>query len=137
MDILATKRDAAAVESGQWVENIPQMGDLRLKVRGFSSPTVIAARTERERNVDASGRNRDGTVKSDVGMQITREVLIDVVLMDWDNLSSNGKKLKYSVDQAAEYLTNPDFTPFADAVAWAASFVDRGRALHNGKVEKN
>jgi hypothetical protein len=137
MDIAAVKRDSAAVEAGQWVDEIPQMGDLRLRVRGFSSPVVIEARSAKERAVPAGDRHRDGSIKADVGMQITRQVIVEAVLLDWDNLCANGKKVKYSVEKAEEWILDPDFTPFADAVAWAASYVDRGRASMAEDVEKN
>jgi hypothetical protein len=128
MDISALKRDSAKVEAGEWVSDIPGMEDVRLRVRGLSSPTVVAMRSRKERKVSRDGRERDGALKAGVAMGILGEVLHECVLLDWDGLTKAGQPLPYDPEQAKEWLTNPDFTPFADAVVWAANVVDKGRA---------
>lgn len=137
MDLSNLKRDSGQIEAGQWVSDIPGMDDLRLRVRGLTSPTVSALRGRKQRKVSKNGRNSDGTIKSDIEMRIFGEVLFEVVLLEWDGLTDNGKPVPYDRELAKQWLTNPDYMPFADAVTWAAQLVDRGLAEQQGGLEKN
>lgn len=51
MDIKSLKRDVAASTEGAWVGEIPEMGDLRLRVRGENSPKVAALQARKMRAV--------------------------------------------------------------------------------------
>lgn len=126
MEIKDLKKDSAKIAEGQWVQDIPDMGDLRLMVRGLSSPVVSAARSRKERSATRKERHRDGTLKHETAARITSELLAEVVLMDWDGITSGGKPVKYDAATAAAWLTDPDYQDFANAVAWAALLVDRG-----------
>lgn len=137
MDISALKRDAAAAEAGRWVDDIPGLEDARLRVRGLNSTGVVALRSRKERAVSKNGRNRDGTLKPDVAMRILGEVLHEAVLLEWDRLTDNGKPLPFDSDLAKEWLSNPDYVSFADAVTYAAQVVDRGTADQAEDFAKN
>ena len=126
MDLQSLKRDTAAIDGGQWVDDIPGMGNIRLKVRGLSSPQVVAYRARLERAVPKQQRNRDGSVKTAKAMEIMGQLLADKILLDWEGLEDGGEPMPYSHEAATAILTNPDFLPFADAVTWAAQVVDRG-----------
>lgn len=137
MDITSIKRDSKAIEAGQWVSDIPGMGSLRLKVRGLASPTVVALRSRKERLEPKDGRERDGQLKIEVGLRIFGEVLHEAVLLDWENLTDNGKPVTYSSELAKAWLTDPDYQPFADAVVWAASVVDNAVDEQKEQLGKN
>ncbi|GGB00597.1 hypothetical protein GCM10011491_30980 [Brucella endophytica] len=137
MEIQSLKRDSAAANAGQWVDDIPGMGDMRLRVRGLSSSTVIALRSRKERKVPRDQRERDGSIKPAVALVIFGEVLHEAVLLEWDGLTNGGVALPYDAELAKEWLTNPDFAPFADAVTYAAQIVDRGTSQAQGELEKN
>lgn len=137
MDISKIKRDSNKISEGQWVKDIPEAGDLALRVRGMSSPMVQALMSRKIRAVEKSDRNRDGSPKMQVATRITSEVLAEAVLLDWAGLTDNGKEVKYSKALANEWLTNPDYKDFADAVAWAARAVDAGEAEAKEQVEGN
>lgn len=128
MDIQSLSIDVAAVEGGQWVGDLPGMGDLRLLVRGFSAPKVQALRARKLRRLPKPDRERDGQPKFEAAMRITAEVLHEAVLLGWEGLSDGGKPVKYDPDLAREWLTDPRFQRFADAVAMAAQIVDNGDA---------
>lgn len=128
MDIQNIKRDSGAISAGQWVSDIPEMGDLRLRVRGWTAPEASALRGRLERAVSRADRDRSGRINDAEAARITSRVLADVILLDWEGVTSGKKKVAYSEDLAREWLTNPDFRPFADAVAWASQAVDRGQA---------
>lgn len=128
MDISALKRDSKQVEAGTWINDIPSMGDLRLRVRGMSSPTVAALRARKERKATREEREPDGRLKADVALRIFGEVLHEAVLLEWDGLTQEGRPLPYDPELAKKWLTDPDYLPFADAVTYAAGVVDRGFA---------
>lgn len=128
MEIGSLKRDAAGIEAGQWVGDIPNMGNLRLRVRGFSSPSVVTARSRKERAVERKERRRDGGLKPEAAMRVLSETLHEVVLLDWDGITEDGKPVPYSKELAKTWLTDPNMQPFNDAVSWAAMVVDNGEA---------
>lgn len=137
MDINSLKRDSSAVSEGVWVDEIPQMGDLRLKVRGFTSREVMECRSAKERNVPITDRNRDGSILIETGMRITREIMLEAILLDWGKIEDGGAEVEYTKKQAEAWLLDIDYTPFADAVAWAASYVDRLRDENRKAAAKN
>jgi hypothetical protein len=128
MEISTLKRDSAAISAGQWVGDIPGLGDVRLRVRGLSSPVVVATRGRKERKVPRDQRERDGSLKPEIGIVVFGEVLHEAVLLEWDGLTDGGKPVPFNSDLAKTWLTDPDFAFFADAVVYAAQIVDKGRA---------
>jgi hypothetical protein len=137
MDITSFKRDAAGIDAGQWVGDIPNTGDLRLRVRGFTSPTVVAVRSRKERAVERKDRRRDGGLKPEAAMRVLSETLCEVVLLDWDGITDGGKPVPYSKDLAKKWLSDPNMQPFADAVSWAAMVVDNGEAAKAEEIAGN
>lgn len=125
MDISAIKRNIKVIDQGTWVDQIPNAGDLRLLVRGMSSKIVRDAREAKERAVPIHERNRDGSLTSEASLRILGETMHETVLLDWDGLTDGGKKVKFNSALAKEWLTNPAYEQFADAVVWAARYVDR------------
>ena len=128
MDINSLSVDIDAIQEGQWVGDLPGMGDLRLRVRGFMSPKVQSLRARKLRALPKVDRERDGQPKFEAALRVTAEVLHEAVLLDWDGLSDGGKPVKYSPDLARQWITDPSFQRFADAVAMAAQIVDNGDA---------
>lgn len=137
MDIKSLKRDVAASTEGAWVGEIPEMGDLRLRVRGENSPKVAALRARKLRAVPKSKRGRDGMPVFSEMVRVTAEVLHEVVLLDWDGLTCDGKPVKFDPDLALQWLTDPDYQEFADAVAWSAKVVANGDANRTEDIAGN
>jgi hypothetical protein len=137
MDIQSIKKDSAAIAEGQWVENIPGMGDLTLKVRGSSANYVMAVRARKQRNAPNEDRAADGSLTVDATLRIETEVLYEAVLLDWGGLTDGGQPVKYDSALAKEWLTNPDFRDFADAVVWASGVVSRTTKAVKEKAAKN
>lgn len=137
MDIQSIKKDSAAIAEGQWVESIPGMGDLRLKVRGSSATHVMAVRSSKQRNAPNEDRAPDGSLTVLANLRIETEVLHEAVLLDWDGLTDGGLPVKYDAALAKDWLTNPDFRDFADAVVWASGVVSRTTKAVKEKTAKN
>lgn len=137
MELSNMKRDSRQVEGGRWIDEIPGMGDLRLRVRGLSSPQVSSLRSRKLRRVTKDEKQSDGSVKMEVELRVFGEVLHEAVLLEWENLTDKGKDVPFDSDLARTYCTDPDYMPFADAVTWAANAVDRGTTAAKEDLEKN
>ena len=134
MELAGLKRDSAKVEAGEWVSDIPGFGDARLRVRGLESSVFATLRSRKERKVARDDRERDGSLKPAAARRVFGEALAECILLEWDGLTEGGKPLPYDEARAREFCTNPDFSPFADAVVWAASYVDRARVADKAEV---
>lgn len=123
--------DAEKVENGDWVGDIPDMDDLRLKVRGINNKryrsmqqTLIGAFPRQDR---VKGRIPPAAMD-----KINGTCLAATTLLDWDNLDADDspgagepdrRLIPYSQEQAKVFLTDPRYKPFYDAVVYAASIV--------------
>lgn len=123
MDIKSFKRSSQAAAEGRWIGDIPNLPDFRVKVRGLSCFAATSLRRAKERAVSRNDRER-GQIKLDVEQRISREVLHEAILLDWDGLTHEGEPIPYSREQAAALLLDPDYDIFAGAVTWAAGIAD-------------
>lgn len=137
MDIKNLKRDSASVEGGTWVSGIPEMGTLRLKVRGFGSIAYDKAMTSRRKALDRSQKDETGAPSPEALDRIIGEAMHEAILLEWDGLTDNGKPYPFDKDLAEIYLLDPDYRPFRQAVSWAANYVDGLRAKEAEGVKKN
>lgn len=141
MELNAIKRDVdalALIDDGAWVSDIPELGGVRLKVRGLQSKVVASTYARKERAAPKEDRERDGkTLTRDASLRISREVLHEAILLDWDGFTDGGKPVKYSAQLAAGLCTDPQYKAFADGVAWAAGVVDAGNADKTEEIAGN
>lgn len=135
MDISALKVSSVAIEQGEWVSDIPEAGDLRLKVRGMNN----SAYRELQNKLVAAipfKRRRKG-LSADEQERIQAKCLIETVLLDWENLRSGDQTIPYSRDMAEKLITDPDYRAFRDAVLFAAVTVGEAQEADDSDLEKN
>ncbi|CAH1670771.1 MULTISPECIES: hypothetical protein [unclassified Chelatococcus] len=137
MDMQSTKVDSVVIEGGEWVKDIPQMDDLELKVRGLGCAEFKRHIARRQRALPKGARHRDGSIDPQLQETIATEAMIETILLDWRNLDDGGVPVPYSKEKAREYLTNPDYRLFRDAVSWAANTVANGDALADDDILGN
>ncbi|KQQ13281.1 hypothetical protein ASF53_13990 [Methylobacterium sp. Leaf123] len=128
MKLSSLKVDAVAIEDGEWIGNIPEMGDLEVRVRGLNNAKYRRLQTTL---IDAVPRakRQGGRLDPDEQDRITASCLNATVLLDWRGLEGeDGQPVAYSKDLATELLTKPEFRRFREAVIWAASQVGEERA---------
>lgn len=122
MKLGSLKTDLAKVEKGMWIDDIPDMGNLRLHVRPIGNPDY---RRVYGQLVDSTPRDkkRGGLVTDfETKQQIAGRALADTVLLGWENLEGDdGAPLAYDVALAKKLLLDPEMTAFRDAVSWAAT----------------
>lgn len=137
MEVSALKRNSSRIEAGEWVGDIPEMGDLKLRVRGMQSTIYTTTYARLARAVERKDRDRSGALLPAVNILVLGQALYESVLFDWDGLTNEGEPFLYDAATALEWLTNPDFRNFADAVVWAARVVDNIRTDIKEDLEKN
>jgi len=137
MKLSAGKINVAALEQGAWVGDIPNMGELRLKVRGTSN----ADWRELERKlINALPREKKirGLVDAKEQDTIVAECLFQAGLQDWDGFEDDeGKPIPYSKELAREICFNPEYMRYRDAIAWACNVVAEEKKSDQDDIVKN
>lgn len=126
MKISSIRIDSARIEGGDWVGDIPGLGDLRLKVRGIDNRDYRRLHAKLLDGVGPDERDEAGKILEKVADDISAELLFKTVLLDWDGLEAEASTPTapiaepYAKELAFQYLTDPDYAVFRDGVAWAA-----------------
>ena len=137
MDIQNLTRNIVGSSAGMWVDDLPGCDDARVRLRGMTSPVVRALRSRKERAASKDDRERDGSLSDAARLRITREVLFEAVLLDWDGFTAGGQPLPYSAEMAGKLLLDPKLERFADIVAYAAGIVDNATGEKVEALAKN
>lgn len=128
MKLSELKIDSAKAEQGAWIGDIPDLGNLRLKVRGLGNSDARRLRLKLIRALPKA--SREDPKEQD---KINARILAEAVLLGWENLEGE----VYSKERAFEILSDPDLAPFADGVAWAAGKVAELEADQTDTDAKN
>lgn len=136
MELSEIEVDPASIEQGEWVDNIPEMGDLRLKVRGDNNADWRRLQAKLLSAVPRQKR-ADGRIDPVEGDRVTSTLLRDAALLDWENLTIGGQAVLYSKASADTYLTKPEYHRFRSAVLWAVQQVGYRRIAETEEQEKN
>ena len=130
--------DPAALEEGTWVKDLPDMGKLRLCVRGFGNTDDEQIQ---QREYDALPREMKlrGVVPKAERDRILGIRLRDAILVNWDGLDADeqGTPLPYSKELADKLIHDGRFRPFREAIVLAASIVSATRAADVKDAVKN
>lgn len=111
-----------AIETGAWVDDFEDFPDIKLKVTGTQSKAardLLSSLQEKQRI-----SNKGKPLTADQLAAIMREVLAEVVLLDFAGFTSNGKPVKYDKTLAKEWITSRNGERFAGLVLRAAQQVD-------------
>ena len=130
MDIKGIKVDSVRGERGDWIDNIPGMGDLRLYVRSFSNTdyqAFLAAEVAKVPPKDRVGGVQSGALLPHIKEAILTRGLVAHILRDWQNLTEGGVTVDYSEEMAMNYMADPDYRQFREVVEWAAGQVEKYR----------
>ncbi len=115
--------DASLAEIGDWVDNIPDLGGVRLKVRGLNNKDYRKMSSKLFQNIPRA-QKAGGQLDPEIADAITSRCLLNTVLMDWDGIvDDDDNKIPYSKDLAEKLLFDPEYASFRDSVVWAANVV--------------
>lgn len=100
MEFNTLKEASDDLAAGEWVEDLPHLGDARLKVRAMSSPDVVRT-LGRELRAASDERGQLAPEKME---QIDLKVIAEAVLLDWDGFTQDGAPVAHSVGLARTWL---------------------------------
>lgn len=134
MDLSRFKADRSAEDDGVWVA-----------LDGSDAASVKLARIGNRRYREAMQRRmkpyrralRAGTLDEATAERITAEVLAETVLLDWRDLTLDGKALTYSSENARDVLNDPALRDFRDLIVEMASDIELYRQQDREEAEKN
>lgn len=122
MKLSALKTDLAKAAAGVWIDKIPDMGELRLKVRPIGNPDYRRVYGQLVDSTPRSAKRGGQIVDHDVKADIAARCLADTILVDWEGLEDDdGGMVDYSPAIAKAILLDPEMGAFRDAVSWAAN----------------
>lgn len=123
MKISEIQIDPEKLENGAWVKEIPEMEGLELRVRGIGCAEFRKLQAKLFEAIPRSRRLK-GRVSQEDQDRILDTCLHRVILLDWRGIEDDADQpIAYEKGLALEYLTNPKFKKFREAVVWAASTV--------------
>lgn len=139
MKIQSAKVNNAAIQSldGEWQSDLPELGDIAVRVRGLNNKQY---RLKFEAMVRAlpPNKRKNGAVDPTERDRITGSCMLEHVLQDWRGVEDEtGQPIMYSKDQAAIFLTDPDYQKFRDGVFVAATRVGEITEEDSAVTEKN
>lgn len=124
MEIATLRRDMAAIDGGRWVavDEVPDLKDIRIKVRGLGSAQAREALARMQ---------RDGVSANDAIQAVTNTVC----LLEIDGLTSGGKPV--GVEDIRDQLAEPAMEPLALLILKAIERVDATREAKAEALSKN
>lgn len=139
MKLSDIKRDVAAVEQGQWIGDIPEMGDLRLNVRGADNTDW--RRIEAKMLAALSPQDRAAyRTDADIQDRITSACLLGAGLLGWEGQFMTDEAnavIPFSAELAGDLVTRPEWRKFRNAVLWAVNQVGAIRVANAKADAKN
>lgn len=113
------------LEAGEWVGDIPDHPNVRLRVRSRTYKPFV---TGHDRLLRSYGKRAQAAIRSDEYKEAVGKLLAEHILIDWENaVQTGGKPAKYDRKLAERVLCSIDERgmgdTFRDAVAWASGVV--------------
>jgi len=115
--------DPEKLEHGAWVGDIPELGDIELRVRGMGCAEF---RKLQSKLIEAIPRKRrlKGKLRQEDNDDVMDACLHRVILLDWRGIEGeNGTPQPYDRDLALRWIKEPRFRKFREGIIWAAATV--------------
>ena len=137
MKLSAIRINSAMREQGQWIDNIPDLGGVKLKVRGVDNTDARRLRAKLVAEMPPTDKPRN-VLTDEAAERLTVAILSESILMGWQGLENeDGTPIVFSIPQAAEILANPDFALFRNGVNFAANIIGTEAATAAADTAKN
>jgi hypothetical protein len=127
MKLTALQIDPDRVETGEWVSDLPDAGDLRIKTRGLNCAAFQRLQAAKLRALPRAAR-RNGQIDPQIMRQISVECVAEACLQGWENLEDESGPILFSREKARELAQDKRFQPLHDAWVAAAAQVGDNRA---------
>lgn len=130
--LIKSNEELEVIDNGVWFDDFDEAPGMRLLVVGLTSEAAQKALEIKQ--AQQRLKNKGKPVTDNQLTKITREVLAEVILKDWDGLKNDGEPVPYSKELATEWLTSRAGDKFTGLVLYAAQQVD---ARANEFIEKS
>lgn len=114
MKLSSVAVDPKAIEDGEWVKDLPEMGDLELKVKGQNSSAWRAAQRKAFNALPRNLRNRPDGLSPKIQDQINTACLLACVI-DWKNVELDDGPKDFSKGLLEKLISDPVYQVFRDA----------------------
>jgi len=123
MKLSNLKIDSSKLEQGDWIGDIPGLGDIRLRVRGLGNDDY--RRRQSELSAALPRHMRKEPAEQD---KVMNTLIVETLLEGWENVEDDtGAPLPFTRENVLEILADPDMRAFSDGVVWAAGIVSERR----------
>lgn len=133
--IIFTPAGLDAFDNGAWVGDIPEAGNVKLKVRAIGSPVVQRAINAKREKMRAE--NKGDELTQDQSTQALYEVLAEVAIEDWSGLTSGAEELKFDRKLVVGWAKDRTGIKFMEMVFYASRQVDQNANAYAEKAAKN
>lgn len=123
------------IDNGAWVDDFPGYPGVGLKVTGLQSDEAI--KSLRQKHAQARQESAGERLTDEQLSVCLKEVLHETVLKDWRGLTDNGEPVKYSKEQAKEWIMSKNGERFANLCVVAAQRIDANAQSFVEAVTKN
>jgi hypothetical protein len=103
-----TEEQKNLVEVGAWVGDLPEMGNIRLKVRGANNKDW-SRMAQRLINAVPRKKKVNGQLDQDEAVRVSAAILLNTGLLDWENIEDDNGPVPYDKKTAAKYLEGERF----------------------------
>jgi len=137
MKLSSFKRDTVRIEQGEWIGDLPGMGDLQVKVRGLNNADFRLLQAKLIQAIPPKRRRR-GFIHPDDMDRIMGRCLLETVLLDWKGITDEvGKEVPYIRELAEEILTSGNYPEIRVAIEQAALLVGEDQSDADEELAKN
>lgn len=120
MKLSEVKATGTRIEHGAWVDDLPNLPGVAVKVRGAFNSDYNALFSKLAKQYSADELKND-----DVQTEIDNDLLLQTILVDWSGIED----FPFNADNARVAVTDPELVIFRRAINYAANNVARlGRA---------
>lgn len=137
MKLSSTQVDSALIESGDWVDNIPEMVGIRIKARGTNNSDYRILEGKLVREIPSQER-AEGISPKDQD-RIAGTLLLETVVLDIEGITEDDEitPVKYTKELGAKLFLDPDYRTWAAGAAYAGSVIARRRKAAAATETKN
>ena len=134
-ELIVSDEALNVIDNGAWVGDLPGYEGCRIFVRGMQSEK--AQKFVQARQAQLRSENDGEPLTQEQHLKISREVLGEVIITDWDGFTDKGKPAKFDKKQVAAWLASRNGEKLAGIVFYGANKIDRDAESFVESVTKN
>lgn len=134
-ELIVSDAALGVIDNGAWVSDLPGYEGCRLFVCGMQSEK--AQKFIQGRQAQVRAENNGDPLTHEQHLKISREVLGEVILSNWDGFTDKGEPVAFDKKKAAAWLATRNGDKLAGIVFYAANKIDSAAESFVEKASKN